>query len=163
MKLTLNYLPEKRIVELGGKRIGIHHGKRAILRELPSRLQAILGLDKTMNWAGIQSWLLDKFSGDHVDAIVFGHFHVPYCTYHEDILLFNPGSLYKRSCEASFYRMHRARFRWRRHLAWLEYHLVSDDTPPPSSTAGILTIEQNQIRANTVSLPPVDYQTGIEE
>ncbi len=32
------------------------------------------------------------FNDDPVDCIIFGHSHIPYCAYHDQILLFNPGS-----------------------------------------------------------------------
>ncbi len=32
------------------------------------------------------------FSPDDVDAIIFGHSHIPYCANHNGVLLFNPGS-----------------------------------------------------------------------
>ena len=69
-------LPEKRIIEIGGVRIGLHHGHRPYIVELPSRLKSTLGLHRGINWAGIHEWLLEQFRHDNVQAIVFGHFHI---------------------------------------------------------------------------------------
>lgn len=61
----------RRIIEAGGKRIGLTHG---------------YGGQKTYINA------LAEFYEDNVDCIVFGHSHIPYNGTMEGILLFNPGS-----------------------------------------------------------------------
>lgn len=65
-------LPEQKIVEVGGFKIGITHtggyGNTAHLRAL------------------------DAFYEKDVDCIVFGHSHQAFNAVHEGILLFNPGS-----------------------------------------------------------------------
>ncbi len=63
--------PQKRIVELEGFRIGLIHGGGSPL--------------------GMESRILGEF--DDVDAIVFGHTHLPANCRVQDILFFNPGSL----------------------------------------------------------------------
>lgn len=65
-------LPVQRVVELGGCRIGMVHGQG--------------GPD------GIVAYVLDCFSGEEVDVIVFGHSHEPLCRQQGGTLLFNPGS-----------------------------------------------------------------------
>lgn len=69
----LNYLPEKKIIECEGKRIGLIHG--AYGRGKNTQERAFLAFEK-----------------DSVDAIVFGHSHSPYLERREGIFLFNPGS-----------------------------------------------------------------------
>jgi uncharacterized protein len=69
-----NLLPEKRIENIMGKKIGIIHGKGP-----PN---------------GIENLVLREFQ--NVDLIIFGHSHIPLETKKADILLFNPGS-YRRS------------------------------------------------------------------
>lgn len=65
-------LPEKKIIDAEGFKIGITHsggaGGAAHLRAL------------------------DAFYGKQVDCIVFGHSHQAFNAVHEGILLFNPGS-----------------------------------------------------------------------
>jgi putative phosphoesterase len=63
-------LPEKRVEEIGGKRIGIMHGR------------------------GSSHGLEDLVRGEFrdVDLVVFGHSHAPLNVMKEDTLLFNPGS-----------------------------------------------------------------------
>ncbi|MEL7656848.1 MAG: metallophosphoesterase family protein, partial [Bacillota bacterium] len=41
---------------------------------------------KTLNRA------IKCFENDYVDCIIFGHSHIPYCEFINNILLFNPGS-----------------------------------------------------------------------
>jgi len=65
-------LPEKKIVEIEGKRIGIIHG-----------FGAPYGLEKKVR---------KRFEGDEIDLIVFGHSHRALYKEEESILLFNPGS-----------------------------------------------------------------------
>ncbi|MCM3625804.1 metallophosphoesterase [Paenibacillus glycanilyticus] len=64
----------KKIVTAGGKRIGLVHG------HLPSS-----GKKAEQNAAL-------AFTANQVDAIVFGHSHIPFMKEHNGILLFNPGS-----------------------------------------------------------------------
>lgn len=63
---------EKQIVEVCGFKIGITHGH---------------GTGKTTEKRAIQ-----KFEGEMVDCIIFGHSHIPINKYINGILLFNPGS-----------------------------------------------------------------------
>lgn len=65
-------LPEKRIVTLAGKRIGLIHG-----------------------WGAkydIEARISRTFAAEKVDCIVYGHSHQPVCHQVNGILLFNPGS-----------------------------------------------------------------------
>jgi uncharacterized protein len=64
-------LPDKRIEEIEGMRIGIMHGRGS-----PD---------------GIEELVLSEFQG--VDLIVFGHSHVPASVVRKGTRLFNPGSL----------------------------------------------------------------------
>jgi len=66
-------LPDKRIVEFNGVRIGITHGHLGRGRTTPERA-------------------LQLFCAQDVQVIVFGHSHMPYLDYRDGILLFNPGS-----------------------------------------------------------------------
>ena len=65
-------LPDKRIVEISGKRIGIIHGWGAPF-DLAKRV-------------------IKKFDSD-LDVLIFGHSHTPYHKKEGKTLLFNPGSL----------------------------------------------------------------------
>jgi putative phosphoesterase len=65
-------LPEKRVVELNGFKIGITHGWGA-----PN---------------GIESRVKTFFPKDDLNAIVFGHSHTPCNKIIDNILFFNPGS-----------------------------------------------------------------------
>jgi putative phosphoesterase len=65
-------LPEKRVVELNGFKIGITHG---------------WGAPK-----GIESRVKTFFSEEDLSAIVFGHSHTPCNKVIDNILFFNPGS-----------------------------------------------------------------------
>lgn len=71
--------PSRRIVKIGTKSIGLVHG-----------------------WGppgGLETRLLKEFSGESIDALVFGHSHRPLCLEHAGVLLFNPGSAADRRDE----------------------------------------------------------------
>ena len=64
-------LPEKKVVEIGGYRIGLIHG-----------------------WGspeGLEEKIMDEFRD--VDAIVYGHSHKPANHFKEGVLFFNPGTV----------------------------------------------------------------------
>jgi putative phosphoesterase len=65
-------LPEKRVLDVEGRKIGITHGSGA-----PQ---------------GIVARVSSQFSGEQVDAIIFGHSHQPLTETQNGILFFNPGS-----------------------------------------------------------------------
>ena len=65
-------VPQRRIVELGGFRIGMVHGWGAA--------------------DGLAEKVLREFRGERLDCLVFGHSHAPCCDRRDGILLFNPGS-----------------------------------------------------------------------
>ncbi len=63
-------LPAKKVVEVGGFRIGLTHGMGARIN--------------------VEDHLIDQF--DEVDCIVSGHTHRPHCHWMYDVLFVNPGS-----------------------------------------------------------------------
>lgn len=63
----------KKILEFGDIRIGVTHGHEGIGRSTLARAQ-------------------NTFARDGVNAVLFGHTHVPYNEWHEGVLCFNPGS-----------------------------------------------------------------------
>lgn len=63
----------RKILQFGDVRIGVTHGHEGPGRSTMARAQ-------------------NAFAGERVDAILFGHSHVPHCGRHDGVLLFNPGS-----------------------------------------------------------------------
>lgn len=66
-----NLLPEKEIIEVGSKRIGITHGWGAPWK-MESKVKSV-------------------FPDEKLDAIIFGHSHFSQNNVIDDILFFNPG------------------------------------------------------------------------
>jgi putative phosphoesterase len=66
------FLPEKKVVEIKGKKIGITHGSGSSVK-LAERVYRELG--------------------SNCDVSIFGHSHAPYNRKMGDTLLFNPGSV----------------------------------------------------------------------
>lgn len=72
MDPVLPGVPVRKIIEIGGFRIGLIHG-----------------------WgppATLEERVLREFRDDRLDCLVFGHSHYPLCQRREGLLLFNPGS-----------------------------------------------------------------------
>jgi putative phosphoesterase len=67
-------LPEKMIIEINGKRLGLVHGHGCFLP------------------FGLHTGLKNRFSKDNVDAILFGHTHIIKQYRDGDTLFFNPGT-----------------------------------------------------------------------
>lgn len=65
-------LPERRVVEIGGKRIGVTHGGGSPIN--------------------IKKRIYKMFKNDSVDCIVFGHTHYAEKKFFKNLLFFNPGS-----------------------------------------------------------------------
>jgi uncharacterized protein len=91
------FLQETQLLEFGGVRIGLIHGNRDSRTELRERIR---GLFRTQAYTpAFFEYLLSRFS--NVDAIVFGHTHMPYAKIHQGVFLFNPGSLVPRNGDPS--------------------------------------------------------------
>lgn len=65
-------LPEQRVLELAGFRIGLIHGWGPL--------------------AGLESRVLGELSAARLDCLIYGHSHYPMCRQRDGLLLFNPGS-----------------------------------------------------------------------
>jgi putative phosphoesterase len=65
-------LPVRDVLEVEGARIGLCHGEGA-----PSR---------------VLSFVKNVFKNDKLDAVIFGHSHMPYNELIDGVLYFNPGS-----------------------------------------------------------------------
>jgi len=66
-------LGDRLVIEAGATRIGVVHGHAGRGKSTTERA-------------------FNAFAGHHVDAVLFGHSHIPYKAKRDGILLFNPGS-----------------------------------------------------------------------
>ena len=156
-EMDTHALPLKRVVEIGGKRIGLHHGERPLWIELRNKIGKKIGFYDGIDWNNVERWLLDVFKLDDVDAIVFGHFHIPYSKRIGDVLLFNSGSVFKHHIESITWRSHYAEHWLRRMTSHLQKNYMSGQTIHPP-TVGILTIDDDgNISAEHIELAPIDY------
>lgn len=83
------YLQESQVLEFGGLRVGLIHGNRDSRTEINNRLARLLRRDPYH--PDFIRYLLSRFN--NVDAIVFGHTHMPYAKVQDGVFLFNPGSI----------------------------------------------------------------------
>jgi putative phosphoesterase len=83
------YLQESQVLEFGGLRVGLIHGNRDARRGFSDRVARLL--HRNPYQSDYIEFILSRFN--NVDAIVFGHTHIPYAKVHEGVFLFNPGSI----------------------------------------------------------------------
>jgi len=80
-------LPQARVIEVGGRRIGLVHGHGGWSRYLRSKVRDQFGYNE-------EHYLkIVRGSFGPVDAIVFGHTHRFYQAERSGVLLFNPGPI----------------------------------------------------------------------
>lgn len=85
-------LPSRAVVQIGGVRIGLIHGKRRSSDALVVAAHAAAGRRLAFD-AGRARAMVRAFRGHHVDAVVFGHWHEPLITHVGDVLVFSPGAV----------------------------------------------------------------------
>ena len=139
-------LPSRRVVEVGGRKIGIVHGNRSHLIEEPATLTGTLTLGLWWPKAGLYRWLRDAFPD--TDAVVYGHTHFADVRRERGTLLFNPGAVYQVTAAEALRRLQRGPgwFEW----SWLQVIRHRQVTPPPS--VGLLEIGPDGIAASILTL-----------
>ena len=138
-------LPEKAIVEVGGKRIGLIHGQRPRWQEIPGSFASEIFPGRLFWWGGFHRQVVLNFK--QVDAIIFGHFHQPYVGYRQNVLLFNPGAIFHMTPQRARAELSHPTSLWRR-----VYLLNSLRRMAQLPTVGLLTIEHGTIKAEIFSI-----------
>ncbi len=147
-------LPLTRVIEAGGKRLGLVHGHRSRMREFPGVAVNEFLAGRPFWWNNAKEHVVGAFKGQEVDAVVFGHFHQPLIEWQPranaaDLLLFSPGATYHCTRSEAALRLkrggplhHRLYYisRWR----WAEGH----------PTAGIIEIENGMMTPRILRLDP---------
>jgi len=80
-------LPARRVIELGGRRIGLTHGFGNWPRYLWRKLADAIEYDANFYTRSA----LAEFRGARVQAVIFGHTHRPCREVLNGVLMFNPG------------------------------------------------------------------------
>lgn len=139
-------LPERRLVEVGGRRIGLVHGNRSHLVEEPSTFIGTVSLGYWWPAIGLHGWLRRCFPD--ADAVVYGHTHLADSRQVGGTLVFNPGAVYQVTPEEARRRLARepSWFEW----SWLQVMRHRRRWPSPS--VGLLEIGEEGIAASVVSL-----------
>jgi uncharacterized protein len=141
-------LPEQRVVEVAGKRIGLVHGNRSHLLEEPATFIGTVSLGHWWPSAGLYRHLYRRFPG--VDAVVYGHTHNPDIRHIEGTLVFNPGAVYQVTPAEARKRLARGPGWFER--SWLEVIRYRRVWPQPS--IGMLEIDGESITASVLPLSP---------
>ena len=139
-------LPERRVVEVGGRRIGIVHGNRSHLIEEPATFAGTLTLGHWWPKVGLYRWLRESFPD--ADAVVYGHTHFADSRRLAGTLLLNPGAVYQVTPAEARRRLERnpGWFEW----SWLQVMRHRRVTPLPS--VGLLEIGPSGIAASILPL-----------
>ena len=139
-------LPSRRLVEVGGRKIGLVHGNRSRLIEEPATLTGTLTLGLWWPKAGLYRWLREAFPD--ADAVVYGHTHFADVRREQGAVLFNPGAVYQVTPDEARRRLRRRPdwFEW----SWLQVIRHRRATPVPS--VGILEISPDSIAASVLTL-----------
>jgi len=82
-------LPARRVIDIGGKRIGLTHGHGSWPRYLWRKLIDAFEYNSAVYTLAARA----VFKNDRVDAVVFGHTHRPCHTTIGGVLMFNPGPI----------------------------------------------------------------------
>jgi putative phosphoesterase len=139
-------LPERRVVEVAGKRIGLLHGNRSRFFEEPATFAGTISLGYWWPQAGLHRWLRKAFPD--ADAVVFGHTHRAEARRHAGALLFNPGAVYQVTPVEARRRLERSPswFEW----SWLQVMRHRRVWPRP--TVGLLELGPGGITASILPL-----------
>jgi putative phosphoesterase len=89
-KDALGDLPEQTVIQAGDWRIGLIHGMRTRWQETPDRLRYVQGDHRFMDQ---RQYIRQRFAGDVLHCIVFGHSHQACNEVQDGTLLFNPGGV----------------------------------------------------------------------
>ena len=85
-------LPRRVVVNAGGARIGLIHGVRKATD--PLVITAHTAARRRIGWdAGRDRAMARAFRAQHVDAVVFGHWHEAMIHHVDGVLVFNPGAV----------------------------------------------------------------------
>ncbi len=139
-------LPERRVVEVAGKQIGLVHGNRSHLIEEPATFAGTLTLGHWWPKVGLYRWLRGSFPD--ADAVVYGHTHFADSRRLDGTLLLNPGAVYQVSPAEARRRLegNPGWFEW----SWLQVIRHRRVTPRPS--VGLLEIGPSGITASILAL-----------
>jgi uncharacterized protein len=85
------HLPKRTVVTVGGKRIGLIHGRRAYLLDLSIVVVNVVARGRLRWRAGLHRSLLRAVGP--VDCLVYGHWHEPVVTHVDGTLVFSPGAV----------------------------------------------------------------------
>lgn len=85
-------LPSRAVVQVGGVRIGLLHGKRRSTDALVVAVHALAARRIAFD-AGRARYMARAFRGHHVDAVVFGHWHEAVIADVDGVLVFSPGAV----------------------------------------------------------------------
>lgn len=135
-------LPRARVVEVGGRRIGVTHGRRwRVVEVAAAALSVARGRPVLL---GLHGALRRRFGP--VDVIVYGHLHLAEIRIVRGVLFVNPGAVHNAERAAGFAA---GGFSARRYLRFRR--ALPRDAAAPS--VAILTVDPTGIAAERVLLP----------
>ena len=136
-------LPRALVVRAGGHRIGLTHGRRTRLIELPAAVASLLAGRTVL--LGFHRSIRRRFG--RVDCVVYGHLHIPHRGWRRGVLYFSPGAVMVPEDDEGYDR-HRLRAR-----AYLRFRR---GLPPDARRASIGILEAGPSGLSARILPLSD-------
>ena len=139
-------LPPRRVIEVGGRRIGLLHGNRSHLFEEPATFLGTVSLGLWWPTLGLDRFLRRSFPD--VDVIVYGHTHHATCHRSGGALIFNPGPVYQVTRAEADRRLGR-RPGW---FAWSWLQVIRHRRDRPQRSVGILELGPQGVSGSILPL-----------
>jgi putative phosphoesterase len=152
-------LPAKTVIQVGGLRLGLIHGKQPIHHALAAHAGNMARPQRSLWWNGFLHDAVSAFRD--VDAILFAHAHRPHMAWRDGVLLFSPGAVYSRTPELTRAELARKPSLLRRLYLerWLRQAQRQGRDAEVLPTVGILTISDGKIHAEVRSITPASERT----
>ena len=135
-------LPPRRMIEVGGRRIGLLHGNRSHLFEEPATFIGTISLGLWWPRLGLDRFLRRAFPD--ADVIVYGHTHFASSRRVGGVLLFNPGPVYQVTAGEADRRLARGPS-W---FAWSWLQVIRHRRDRPRLSVGRLEIGPRGVTAS---------------
>ncbi|MGJ3240378.1 MAG: hypothetical protein ACFE0Q_16845 [Anaerolineae bacterium] len=148
---------DKYVLSFGQVRVGLTHGNRHPMVERYFQLQQQLG-NLYAGGRHLLDTLLQRFSDDDVNVIVFGHLQAPMHIRREGIVLINPGVVHPITPEQAQWQLLHEQDPQRSTIFQQHIRTSKQKQQLRHSTVGILEIEPGRmIRAQVHRLPLYAY------
>lgn len=157
-------LPQQRILEIAGVRVGITYGNRSAVTEELYRIRHHFGYSQDDLLIHRLEHLQRSFRQDDLDVLIFGHGSQPVRAWHEGLLLFHPGTINPQDLDTYLWKYAhendpKERKALARQIRYLRQNPHIDGYHP---TVGILEIDdERNIYPNIITLSTLAHSDSL--